>query len=64
MGSWLPRLRGGWLLPVTYGMELLRDVMLRGSEIDRTPALGLVAYGVVAFLLALVGTRRRMAPAV
>jgi len=49
-----------WLLPVTYGMELLRDVMLRGAPIDTRLAMGLGAYGVVAFLLALLGTRRRM----
>jgi ABC-2 type transport system permease protein len=51
----------GWLLPVTYGMELLRDVMLRGTGLDRNAMLGLIAYGVVAFALALYGTRRRMA---
>ena len=50
----------GWLLPVTYGMELLRDVMLRGAPINTNLALGLAAYGVVAFFLALLGTRRRM----
>jgi ABC-2 type transport system permease protein len=49
-----------WLLPVSYGMELLRDVMLRGAPINRNLALGLGAYGVVAFALALLGTRRRM----
>jgi ABC-2 type transport system permease protein len=50
-----------WLLPVSYGMELLRDVMLRGASIDRNLAAGLGAYGVAAFFLALLGTRRRMA---
>ena len=49
-----------WLLPVSYGMELLRDVMLRGAPINTKLALGLSAYGVVAFVLALLGTRRRM----
>jgi len=49
-----------WLLPVSYGMELLRDVMLRGAPINTKLALGLGAYGVVAFVLALLGTRRRM----
>lgn len=52
-----------WLLPVTYGMELLRDVMLRGTPIDWKLTLGLAAYGVVAFMFALLGTRRRMVAA-
>jgi len=50
----------GYLLPVTYGMQLLRDVMLRGSSPDTRLLLGLVAYGIVMFGLALAGTRRRM----
>jgi ABC-2 type transport system permease protein len=49
-----------WLLPVSYGMEMLRDVMLRGAPINRDTLLGLTAYGVIAFFLALIGTRRRM----
>jgi len=49
-----------WLLPVSYGMEMLRDVMLRGAPINRNTLLGLTAYGVIAFFLALIGTRRRM----
>jgi len=52
-----------WLLPVTYGMQLLRDVMLRGARPDRYLVAGLTAYGVVMFALALVGTRRRLAVA-
>ena len=51
----------GWLLPVTYGMQLLRDVMLRGARPDRYLIAGLTAYGLVMFVLALVGTRRRLA---
>jgi ABC-type multidrug transport system permease subunit len=53
----------GYLLPVTYGMHLLRDVMLRGAALDRTVSLELLAYGVVMFALALWGTRRRLAVA-
>ena len=53
----------GWLLPVSYGMELLRDVMLRGVPINRRLTAGLGGYGVVAFLLALAGARRRMGAA-
>jgi ABC-2 type transport system permease protein len=53
----------GWLLPVTYGMQLLRDVMLRGAPPDRYLVAGLATYGVVMFLLALFGARRRLAVA-
>jgi ABC-2 type transport system permease protein len=49
-----------WLLPVTYGMAMLRDVMLRGSGLDPLLVGGLVAYSAVAFVLALLGTRRRI----
>lgn len=49
-----------YLLPVTYGMSLLRDVMLRGDNLDQTMTLGLAGFGVAMFALALVGTRRRM----
>jgi ABC-2 type transport system permease protein len=52
-----------WLLPATYGMELLRDVMLRGRSLDLTVAAGLAGYGVAAFVFALAGTRRRLAAA-
>jgi ABC-2 type transport system permease protein len=49
-----------YLLPVSYGMTLLRDVMLRGAPIDPEILGGLVVYGVVMFVLAWLGTRRRM----
>lgn len=49
-----------FLLPVSYGMQLLRDVMLRGAPIDREILGGLVIYGCVMFLLAWIGARRRM----
>lgn len=53
----------GWLLPVTYGMRLLRDVMLRGVSPDADALAGLAIYGGAMFLIALLGTRRRMAVA-
>lgn len=53
----------GYLLPVTYGMQLLRDVMLRGDPLDLTVTLQLLGYGLAMFALALFGTRRRMAVA-
>ncbi|MCU1502297.1 MAG: putative multidrug transporter permease protein [Ilumatobacteraceae bacterium] len=61
----LGQLRGaaqviGWLLPVTYGMQMLRDVMLRGAAPNPSLVLGLAGFGVAMFVLALLGTRRRM----
>ncbi|MEP7055601.1 MAG: ABC transporter permease [Actinomycetota bacterium] len=50
----------GYLLPVRYGMTLLRDVMLRGAGLDRAVTLQLFGYGVVMFAIALLGTRRRL----
>ena len=52
-----------WLLPVSYGMKLLRDVMLRGTDLDLLYVGGLAAFGTVMFVLALIGTRRRMSTA-
>jgi hypothetical protein len=52
-----------WLLPVSYGMKLLRDVMLRGTDLDPLYVAGLAAFGAVMFVLALSGTRRRMSTA-
>jgi ABC-2 type transport system permease protein len=49
-----------YALPVSYGMQLLRDVMLRGAPIDRELLLGLVGYGCGMFVLAWLGARRRM----
>jgi ABC-2 type transport system permease protein len=51
-----------YLLPVTYGMQMLRDVMLRGVAPDPAVAVALALYGVVAFSLALVAARKRMGP--
>lgn len=50
----------GLLLPVTYGMAMLRDVMLRGSGLDVRLVGWLAAYSMVAFVLALLGARRRI----
>jgi ABC-2 type transport system permease protein len=52
-----------WLLPATYGIELLREVMLRGRPLDVPVTAALAGYGVVAFMLSLFGTRRRLAAA-
>jgi ABC-2 type transport system permease protein len=53
----------GWLLPVTYGMRLLRDVMLRGASLDLVVVAGLAGFGIGMFGLALFATNRRLAGA-
>ena len=50
----------GWLLPVTYGMQLLRDVMLRGAPLDTGVVVGLAGFGIVMFVLALFSARHRL----
>jgi ABC-2 type transport system permease protein len=50
----------GWLLPVTYGMRMLRDVMLRDAPLDARLLAGLAAFGLCMFVLAWLATRRRV----
>lgn len=49
-----------WLLPVTYGITMLQDIMLRGLDPDPNMLLALgglvVAYGAIA----IIGLRRRL----
>ncbi len=47
-----------WLLPATFGISLLRDVMLRGAEPDAGTIGALAAYVAVAVVLSYAGTRR------
>jgi ABC-2 type transport system permease protein len=58
---WPPARVISWMLPVTYGIQLLQAIMLRGSA--PSPALlgGLAAISLVLFVVALVLTRRLMA---
>ena len=56
-----PALTVALLLPVTYGMRLLRDVMLRGAPLDTGVVAGLAGFGVAMFLLALAAANRRLA---
>ena len=49
-----------YLLPVTYGIELFHDVMLRGSSGDPSAFTGLIAIGVGLYLIDLLGLRRVM----
>ena len=52
-----------WLLPATFGISLLRDVMLRGVTLEPGPLAGLVAYAAVVVALSYVGARRLLKPA-
>jgi ABC-2 type transport system permease protein len=49
-----------WALPATYGIELVRDVMLRGADLDAQVTAGLAVYGGVLVLVVLALTARRM----
>jgi ABC-2 type transport system permease protein len=49
-----------WVLPVTYGVRLLRDVMLRGVDPATTDLLGLGATAVAFSLLARILLARRL----
>jgi ABC-2 type transport system permease protein len=49
-----------WLLPVTYGIRMLQDVMFRGAELSGTDLAGLGALVVVYGGLATLLLRRRL----
>ena len=49
-----------WALPATYGIELVRDVTLRGSSLDAQVTAGLAVYGGVLVLVVLALTARQM----
>lgn len=54
-----------WLLPSTYGIQLTRDVMLRGASLDPLVMGGLATYGALfAMLAARLAHRRMNAPGV
>lgn len=50
-----------WLLPVTYGIQLLQAVMLRGAVLDWRLLVGLLVMGLVLFTAAWALTQRLMA---
>lgn len=59
----VPLMRGvAWALPATYGIALLRDVMLRGLAIHPQLLFGLLAVGVVLLLASWLMLRRRLEP--
>jgi ABC-2 type transport system permease protein len=49
-----------WTLPVTYGIQTLQDIMLRGSAPATEMLAGLAALVVVYGTIAVVGLRRRL----
>jgi ABC-2 type transport system permease protein len=49
-----------WLLPASYGIRLVRDIMLRGSSIDMSVLGGLAGYGAVFALIAAALVYRRL----
>lgn len=49
-----------WLLPVTYGISALQDVMLRGIAPSRSILIGLTALVLGYGLFAVVGLRRQL----
>lgn len=49
-----------WLLPVTYGISMLQDIMLRGLVPDARMLMALGGLVVVYGALAIVGLRRRL----
>ena len=50
-----------WVLPVTYAIRWLQDVMLRGLSPDPDDVIGLVSLSLVYGAAALIGFRRRLA---
>ena len=51
-----------WLLPVTYGIASLQDVMLRGLAPDTWVVVGLAALVIGYGAIAIVGLRRQLSP--
>ena len=58
---WGPVRAVSWALPATYGIEMLQNVMLRGTEPDLKMLLGLSGCGAILFVIASRLLRKRMA---
>ncbi len=58
---WQPVRAVSWALPATYSILLLQDVMLRGPVAQPWLLAQLAVIGVIAFILALLLLRRRLA---
>ncbi len=57
---WAPMRVLAWSLPATYGIEMLHDVMLRGTSVPLILPYGLALIGIGLFLLNWFLLRRRM----
>jgi ABC-2 type transport system permease protein len=51
----------GYLLPVTHGIRLLQDIMLRGGTFAVWQFWALLAFGVAMFVLSAISLRRNLA---
>ena len=59
---WEPVRAISWLLPVTYGMNVLQEVMLRGIMPNWLYLGGLIGIGVVLLVIAWLQMRRLLLP--
>jgi ABC-2 type transport system permease protein len=57
---WLPVQTISYSLPATYGILLLRDIMLRGLPLDGNILIPLVSLGLILFLVAWLLLERSM----
>jgi ABC-2 type transport system permease protein len=63
LDQFLPAMRyAAYALPVTHGIQLLQDLMLRGSTNAQWELWALAAIGVVLFLATSLTLRRNMVP--
>lgn len=58
---WEPVRVVSWMLPATYAVIMLQDIMLRGPLIQPLLLTGLTGIGVVTFLISLILLHREMA---
>jgi ABC-2 type transport system permease protein len=59
---WRPVRTISWMLPATYGIRLLQDVMLRGSPANLLQLGILLAAGVSLFIFCAIFLSRKLAP--
>ena len=50
-----------YLIPATYGTQMMQNVMLRGMGIQQSSLVNLAIFGVILFLIAWILLRRNMA---
>jgi ABC-2 type transport system permease protein len=58
---WQPVRLISWSLPATYGILLLRDIMLRGNPVDLQLLVQFIVIGLILFIIAWFLLRRSMA---